>query len=81
MVTFGHKDSGKTFTCFGENNYQLQRNVTDPAETSDDSRGLVLRCINDIRKKDPEAEITASYIDVVLDNIRDLAKYIQRERK
>jgi hypothetical protein len=53
-LSFGHKDSGKTYTVYGQNNYQLERNLTDvDIEDSDDSRGLVLRAANHIMKKDP----------------------------
>ena len=29
FISFGHKESGKTFTIFGENNYQLEKNLND----------------------------------------------------
>ncbi|CDW85604.1 kinesin motor domain protein [Stylonychia lemnae] len=82
MISFGHKESGKTFTIYGENNFQLEKNLTDlRIEESDDSRGLVLRTAHDILKRDPGARISISFVDIVMDNIRDLLKYIKREKK
>jgi hypothetical protein len=55
VISFGHKESGKSYTMMGENGYQLQRNITEPIEQSDDSRGLILRCLHDIKSQDPSA--------------------------
>ncbi len=46
IISFGHKESGKTFTCLGENNYQLQK---QKEMSSNDSRGLALRALNEIK--------------------------------
>ena len=40
-----------------------------------------MRCAHDILRKDPDARINISFVDIVMDNIRDLLKYIKREKK
>lgn len=79
VISFGHKDGGKSYTVIGNSNHQLQKNITDPIELSDDSRGLLLRCLHQIKQKDPSASITLSAIDVAMDSIRDLLKYVKKE--
>ena len=52
-----------------------------PLKKCDDSRGLILRTFHHIKEIDPEAYIRMQYIDLTLDNIRDLLKYSKTEMK
>eukprot|EP00347_Sterkiella_histriomuscorum_P016198 403354110 len=82
ILSFGHKDSGKSYTIMGENNYQLENNLSDvDISTSDDSRGLILRYAHEVMKKDRGAKLSISFVDVVMDNVRDLLKYIKKDQK
>jgi len=47
---------------------------------SQDSRGPIIRCLSDIRAKDPKAKLKLSYCDLSLDNIRDLVRHVKKER-
>ena len=40
-----------------------------------------MRTIYYIQKTDPKAHIEISFLDQVLDNIRDLQRYVLRDRK
>lgn len=54
ILSFGHQNSGKTYSILGQNNFQLHKSITDvPISASHDSRGSILRTIADIREKDP----------------------------
>ena len=82
FLSFGHKDGGKSYSVYGQNNYQLHKNLTDVRiEDSDDSRGLVLRVACHIMQKDPQAKLSISYFDIAMESIRDLLKYTKKDSK
>lgn len=81
ILGFGHHHSGKTHSLLGQNNYQLHKSITDvPMREAQDSRGSLLRTISDIKEIDPSAKITLSFLDLVIDNIRDLMCHVKKER-
>ena len=45
-----------------------------------DSRGAILRCIGEIKDKDPASKITLSFIDLAIDNIRDLLRHAKKNK-
>lgn len=82
FLSFGHKEGGRSYTISGQNNYQLQRSITDlPLDQSDDSRGLIMRTANHILQRDRAVVLTVAYFDLVMENIRDLLKYMQKSSK
>lgn len=80
ILGFGHHHSGKTNSIIGHNNHQLQKSLGDvPIAQANDSRGSVMRCLCDIKDRDPGAKVTLSFIDLVMDNIRDLIKHVKKQ--
>ena len=81
ILSFGHQHSGKSYGLLGQNNHQLYKSITDvPVSKAHDSRGVVLRCISDIREREPASKLTLQYIDVSLENVRDILKHVKKER-
>jgi hypothetical protein len=81
LLAIGHKDSGKSFSVMGENNFSLMKNCSTHINDYDDSRGLFIRSLYDISVKDPEAKVEVQIFDISLDNVRDLLKYAKKEQR
>ena len=79
FLSYGQTGSGKSFVTLGENNFELEKSVSSDINNPHDSRGIVVRAVRQLleaSKNNASVEVSLSFYDIYLDNIRDIGKYV-----